>query len=157
MRKGSKRFIVFGAALATMLIAGVAIAAWTATGTGTGSATAGNATAITVSGSVADQLYPTGSFDFDVTVGNTNPFKVEVTQVEQNGNATSSTPGCDPAGDVTFDTQSGLTQVLEASGSAGDDFTFTFTGAVHVANTIEDGCQGASITIPVKATAASTA
>ena len=52
---------------------------------------------------------------------------------------------------VTFDNQTGLNIAVPAN----NDTTSTLTGTAHMDNTSDNGCQGATFTIPVSITGAS--
>jgi hypothetical protein len=155
-----RKLTITAVTTAVLMIAAVAFAAWTADGTGNGLATAGTSNEVGVSGSVASNLYPTGNFDLTVTITNTNPFNVQVTQVKQNGAVTveeaaalGEDADCNEIS-VSFATQdvSGATWIVPANGN----IVRTFTSKVSMSNDANDDCQGASFTIPLKAYAAST-
>jgi hypothetical protein len=150
---------------------GVAIASWTATGTGQGSARAASVTGLVVgAGSPVGALYPlpadttpaTGYGSGTVgsvaaTVTNPNPFPVTITSATV-GSATAS-----PVGGRTCATGSVLPTtttpislnppVTLAADSA--PTPVTVPGAVYMVATAEDGCQGATFSIPVTLTGAS--
>ncbi len=142
-RKGT----VIGVLVGSMFAAGIAFAAWTASGTGSGYAKATTAQALTtvdVSASTTATLYPGATGDVSLRIDNPNPYPVRVTDVAGNGAITSSAPGCNVAS-VTFTDQSGLTLDVAAGGAA----DFTLVGAVQMSAAANDGCQGATFTIPV--------
>src|SRR5688500_11826772 len=81
-----RRVTVLASMISVLLVASVALAAWTATGSGNGSAEAGQADTVDVTtAEVTDLLYPTGTADVKVTVSNPNPYAVTVTQISANG------------------------------------------------------------------------
>jgi hypothetical protein len=152
VQKWSKRTVVFAAVLVVALGIGVAFAAWTVGGGGTGTATATSAQPLTTSvATTTAELYPgiTGA-NLYLTVNNPNPFDVTITSVNANGAAVPDAghPGCVTTG-VTYTTQA-TSQVVPASGSS----SFTVPG-VAMSNASDDGCQGATFTIPVTFTATS--
>jgi hypothetical protein len=151
-RRWSKRIVVFMVATMVALGVGVAFAAWNVSGNGNGSATATSALALTASpATTTAQLYPgiTGA-NLYVTVGNPNPFQVTVTSVAPNGPATADAlhAACSVTG-VTFTTTT-VSQIVSAGGNA----TFTVPG-VSMSNASDTGCQGATFTIPVTVSGAS--
>jgi len=147
-------------ATATLLVLGIAAlvyAAWTATGGGSGYAKAGNAQALTttdVSASTTASLYPGADGNVLIKINNPNPYPVRVTAVSGNGTITASggSGTCTTTG-VTFTDQSSLTLDVAASTAT----QFTLTGAAHMSNSSDNGCQGAVFTIPVSLTGASNA
>ena len=156
-KKLSKRAAVTSVLLGTLLVAGVAFAAWTATGTGSGYAKATTAQAITtvdVSASTAATLYPEATGDVKLRIDNPNPYPVRVTDVAGSGAITSNAgAACNAATGVTFSNQSGLTLDVAAGSAA----TFTLTGSVAMSNASDTSCQGAVFTIPVTLTGMSNA
>ena len=150
---------------------GVAVASWLASGTGQGSARAASVTGLVVSaGSPVGALYPlpadttpaTGYGSGTVgsvatTVSNPNPFPVTITSATV-GSATASPVGgrtC-AAGSVLPTTTAPISldpPVTLAAGSA--PTPVTVPGAVYMVATAEDGCQGASFSVPVTVTGAS--
>jgi hypothetical protein len=156
-KKLSKRAAVTSVLLGTLLVAGVAFAAWTATGTGSGYAKATTAQALTtvdVSASTAATLYPGATGDVKLRIDNPNPYPVRVTDVAGNGAITSNAgAACNAATGVTFTNQSGL--ALDVA--AGSATTFTLTGSVAMGNSSDTSCQGAIFTIPVTLTGISNA
>jgi len=134
--------------------AGLAFAAWTASGTGSGAAQATSAQAVTYSnGTTTAQLYPTGSGDLVISVHNPNAYKIQITDVAGNGTITvdAGHSACNAAS-VTFTDQHSLTKTVAASTTV----DVTLTGAVSMSNAANDSCQGATFTVPVSVTAAST-
>ena len=149
-RKRRSAVLIFGVTAA--LGAGAAFAAWTVGGGGTGTATAVSSQNLTTSvATTTAALYPgiTGS-NLYLTVNNPNPFAVTITSVNANGAATADGghPTCVTTG-VTY-TTTAVSRVIPASGSA----SFTVP-SVAMNNTSDNGCQGATFTIPVTFTAGS--
>jgi P pilus assembly chaperone PapD len=98
------------------------------------------------------QLYPgiTGA-NLYLTVNNPNPFAVTVTSVNANGAAVPDAghaAGCVTTG-VTF-----ATQATSQTIGGGASLSFTVPG-VAMTNASDNGCQGATFTIPVTFTASS--
>jgi hypothetical protein len=148
-RKLSRRLTVLGATLTAMLVAGVALAAWTASGSGSGTAKAVTAQALTtvdVSASTSATLYPGATGDVSIRINNPNPYPVRVTTVSGSGAITSDAgAACDASTGVSFTDQTGLTLNVPASAAA----TFTLTGAASMSNASDNTCQGAVFTVPV--------
>ena len=135
-----------------LLVAGVAFAAWTASGTGSGYAKAGSIQALTtvdVSASTTATLYPGGIGDVKLSVSNPNPAPITITGVSGNGTITSDKgAACNASTGVTFTNQTGLSQVVPASGTA----TFTLSGSAAMSTASDNACQGAIFTIPISLT-----
>jgi hypothetical protein len=155
-----RRYI--GAAITVLVLAATALvyAAWTSTGTGNGYAKAGTAVDLTTSSTAAAaSLYPGVDGDVALKVNNPNPYPVQVTDVTGNGAITASggTGTCTTTG-VTFTAQHGQTiNVPAKSGGVDGTTTTTLTGAAHMSNSSDNGCQGATFTIPVTLTGVSNA
>jgi hypothetical protein len=148
-----KRWAVFLLVTTGALGAGVAFAVWTVGGSGTGTATATSAANLTTSvATTSAQLYPgISGANLYLTVNNPNPFPVTVTSVNANGAAVPDAghaAGCVTTG-VTFTTQA-TSQTIGANAS----LSFTVPG-VSMTNASDNGCQGATFTIPVTFTASS--
>ncbi len=151
-RQRKRKVAVLALTATAVLGASAAFAAWTVGGGGTGTATATSSQNLTTSvATTTAALYPgiTGS-DLYLTVNNPNPFPVTITSVNANGAATADAghPTCVTTG-VTY-TTTAVTQVIPASGNA----SFTVP-SVAMSNASDNGCQGATFTIPVTFTAAS--
>jgi hypothetical protein len=151
-RNHRRKVVVLAVSLAAAVGASAAFAAWTVGGGGNGTATATTAQNLTTSvATTTAALYPgiTGA-DLYLTVNNPNPFPVAISSVNANGAATADAghPTCVTTG-VSF-TTTAVTQTIPASGSA----SFTVAG-VAMDNTSDNGCQGATFTVPVTFTAAS--
>jgi hypothetical protein len=154
----SKRRLI--AAAVTVLILGVVglvYAAWTSNGTGSGYAKAQSAQALStvdVSASTTATLYPGANGDVLIKVHNPNPYPVRVTDITGNGAVTADAghASCVTTG-VTFTDQSGLSFDIAAN----DDAQTTLSGSAHMSNASDNGCQGATFTIPVSLTGNSNA
>lgn len=152
-----RRLLGGGITLAVLVAAGLAYAAWTTNGSGNGYAEAGTAQALTTndaSGATVADLYPGANGDVKLEIANPNPFPVRVTSVSGNGAITASggIGTCNTTG-VTFTNQTGLTIDVPANGTQ----TATLNDAASMSNASENGCQGATFTIPVSLSGASNA
>ncbi len=156
-RKFGRKATIVAVVTGSMLVAGVALAAWTATGTGTGAAKATTATALTVAnGTASADLYP-GFADGDLSVDVTNPnsYDIEVSAVEYTGGAITGAGGigtCTTTG-VTMD--AGSIAVGPTTITAGSTVNIPVADVINMDNTSDNGCQGATFTIPVTVTGAS--
>ena len=145
--------VVGALVLVALLGGGVAFAAWSSTGSGNSTAKAATAlapTTSTVSGSALTTglLYPTGTGNAVFVVNNPNPYAVKVLAVAANGTVTAAggSGTCTTTG-VTLSSAAPATAVA-ANGSA----TVTLAGAAVMSNASDNGCQGATFTIPVTVT-----
>lgn len=157
MRQNIKRAVVVGTALAVTTGAGAAYAAWIASGTGSATAKATAAQALSTldaSAVTTADLYPGADGDVVLKISNPNAYPVRITRVAGNGAITAKNGigTCSVTG-VSFTDQTNVTLDVAANNSA----TFTFTGAAHMSNLSEDGCQGATFVIPVSLSGASNA
>jgi hypothetical protein len=158
-RRG-KLIISVAAAIAVLVNAGAAWAYWSLRGEGQAVAVAGSAVELKLQGRSDDSqpLYPGGTADLTVTVTNQNAFPVKVTSVS---------PG---AGKVTADSDhrdAGCqsTGVLVAQDVVAVSWevpkntigVFTVPDGLRMTNSSDSACQGATFTIPVKATGVSNA
>jgi hypothetical protein len=153
-----KRNIVAGVMTVLVLgVVGLVYAAWTTNGSGSGYAKAGTSQALTtvdVSASTAATLYPGATGNVLLKVNNPNSYPVRVTDVTGNGAVTADSghAACVTTG-VTFTDQHGQTIDIAASSQT----QVTLTGAAKMSNASDNGCQGATFTIPVSLTGASNA
>ena len=150
MKRLRKKLAVIGTMTVVLLLAGVAWAAWTVSGSGSGYAKAKTVqplTTVNVSASTAATLYPGATGDVKLSIDNSgNSFGVTVTSVTGSGVITSSGgAGLCLVSGVTYTDQTGLSLSVPASSSA----TFTLSNAVSMGNNSDNGCQGATFTIPV--------
>ena len=153
----NRRIIGFGVPLLVLAVVGLVYAAWTTNGTGSGYAKAGTSQALTtvdVSASTTATLYPGATGDVILKIDNPNPYAVRITDVNGNGAITADAghPACVTSG-VTFVNQSGKTIDIAASAQT----QVTLTGAAKMSNASDNGCQGATFTIPVSFSGASNA
>lgn len=137
-----------------LLGTGTAVAYWAAAGSGTGTAAAGTAqplSTVTTSASTTSVLYPGGpAADVALVVLNPNPYPVTITGVSADGPviASGGLGTCTTHG-VTFSPPaSGLPFTVSPSASA----TVTLGGAAEMSTAAENGCQGATFTLPVALT-----
>jgi hypothetical protein len=148
-------------AVTGLLVAGVAAyGAWSVSGSGTGSASAATASTLMLTpGTPATALYPNGSADVATTIANDNPFPVHVSSIAldaghgANGFAVDAGhSGCD------LSTLSFASQNNGGSGwdiPANDTLDVDAADAVSMSGAAGDACQGASFTLYLTATAAS--
>ncbi len=149
--------IALAALAAALGAAGIAVAAWLSSGSGRPGVSAGNAlapTTSTVAGSAVTSglLVPGATGTAIVTVTNPNRYTVRVLTIAPNGAATASggVGTCATTG-VTFTAQQPGTALAAGAGT-----TLTLPGAVAMSTASETGCQGATFTVPVTVTVAST-
>jgi hypothetical protein len=157
MVSGKRRLIGAGMTLVVLGAVGLVYAAWTATGGGQGYAKATSAQALAtvdVSASTGATLYPGANGDVLVRVSNPNPYPVRVTGIAGSGSITADAghPACVTTG-VSYTDQTGLVIDVPAGGQTQS----TLTGAAHMSNASDNGCQGATFTIPVSLAGASNA
>jgi hypothetical protein len=152
-----KRVISVGAVLVALAAAGLVYAAWTTTGSGSGTAKATSAQALTTvdaSATTTASLYPGVDGNVTIRISNPNPYPVRVTSVTGNGAITADAghPGCATTG-VTFNNQTNQTIDVPANGQT----EVTLNNAASMSNASDNGCQGATFTIPVSLSGASNA
>ena len=151
-----RKLITSCVALALVVGASLAFAAWTTSGSGQGYAKAGSAQALTtvdVAASTSATLYPGGpAGDVLIKVSNPNSYPVTVTGVAGNGTITADAghAGCTTTG-VSFTDQTGLSISVPANGQT----QATLSGAASMTNASMNACQGATFTIPVTISGAS--
>ncbi len=144
------RVAVVGAVGSSLVIAGIAYAAWTASGSGTGNANARSAQPLTVEAvgptTIPYTLYPGGpagaAYGY---VSNTNPYPVSVTTVTLSDPVSSSPERCPSsnftvvsgpitlASPVTIDTNSGQ--------------RVTVPDAISMISAAGDGCQNVAVNV----------
>ena len=155
MRTSVKRALVISTAVAVTVGAGAAYAAWTVSGSGNAvakAATAQPVSTVDASASVSGDLYPGATGSVALTVKNPNAFPIKISAITGNGAITASggSGTCTTTG-VTFTDQTGLTLSVDAKGQS----TVILDGAAAMSQASDDGCQGATFTIPVRITAVS--
>ena len=148
--------------LVTVLVASaVAYAAWTSNGSGSGTATAGTASGLTLSaGTPGSLLVPNGSADVATVVANPNAYNVQVSSIaldtSQGTNGFSvdaGHSGCNLSS-LSFTTQTNGGSGWTVNGNS--NLNVDLTGALSMSNAAVDACQGATFTVYLTATAAST-
>ncbi len=152
-----RRLIGGGITVAVLIAAGLAYAAWTASGTGSGYAKATTAEALTtvdVSASASPDLYPGATGDVLIEISNPNDYPVEVDDITGTTAITASggIGTCTTHG-VTFTNQTNQNIDVNANSTT----QATLNNAAQMSNSSENGCQGATFTIPVSLTGASNA
>lgn len=169
MRKSVKRAIVIGTTLAVAGTATAAYAAWNATGKGNAYAQAGSAQELQITqATTSATLYPGATGDAYIQVKNPNSYPVEISTIAwlpSDGVQATPVAGstCNNTGvyfgDFSKSTigSNGVLSGLKLGLGAGETKTFTLSQAVRMINNSEDGCQGATFSIPVKVTGASAA
>lgn len=155
--KPRNRAIGIGLTLVALAAAGLVYAAWTSSGSGSGYAKAQSAQALTtvdVSATTAATLYPGATGNVKIEISNPNPYPVRVTSVTGNGAITADAghSGCATTG-VTFTNQTA--QTIDVA--AGSTQQATLNNAASMSNASDNGCQGATFTIPVSLSGASNA
>lgn len=146
-RGWTRRITAAGAgAVALVMSAGIAYAAWSALGNGASAAATGTPKTLGVSAIVAGQLYPGASADILVTVSNPNSSPVTVTALALGGTVTAGA-GCTTPG-VTVSLPATTNLVVPAGGSA----SLSVANGVAMTTASSSDCQGATFTIPLKAT-----
>lgn len=162
-RVASKRKKV--ALVAIVVIAGsmigVAIAAWTTGGSGSGQAQAGTAGSMTISaGTPSSSLYPTASADVAAAISNPNPYKVHVSSISlgavtvDGGHSACNTSSVSVTSPQT-NSGSGW-DVPAKTGGVNGSLNVDLANAIAMDNTANDSCQGATFTVALTATGAST-
>jgi hypothetical protein len=157
---GKRRLIFAAVTVMVLVIASLGYAAWTSAGNGSGVAKASTAQALTtVTATASAGLYPGATAALSLQVSNPNPYPVTVTDVTGNGTITAdashSTCGQDashPTG-VTYTDQHNLSIAVPANGTT----SVSVSNSVHMSNASDNSCQGATFTIPVSLTGASSA
>jgi hypothetical protein len=152
MRRIQKISIV-GGTVGVLMAGGIAYAAWTSEGSGSGTATAGTDAGVTVSGNAVSGLFPTGTKDITVTVGNPNPYAVDLDSITADSVVVDTTHGA--AGCL-------VTDIVSADGGSypGDNAadriaakvgstvsTISRDLTVHMTADADDACKGAIFTV----------
>jgi len=162
----SKKFAAIAITATAALTATAAFAAWNASGAGSGSATARSALGLTtVDASVSPDLaglYPGGTAQLRLSVHNSNPYSVSVTNVVRDPAFTDATAitvdgghsGCLPS-NVTFSATGTLATPVTVGATS--TAAIPLAGTVHMINDADNSCQGAIFTIAVQASGVSNA
>jgi len=150
MRRISKRTAVVLGAAGTVLVAGVAYAAWTSTGSGTGSVASTTSVNSTIDpAGLGDALYPGSGTDFTVTINNDNDYPVVVNSISA-GSSDVTLGGC-AAGTVTSPAVSNPAGTILAHG------TKTYTLHATMSATATNACKSQTFTLPLTAAISSNA
>ncbi|MFF5080306.1 hypothetical protein ACFY36_24920 [Actinoplanes sp. NPDC000266] len=169
MRKSIKRAVVAGTAIAAVGVVGVSYAAWDANTTGKAYAKAETGTNVVVTQATTDaSLFPGATGDAYIKVENPNKYPVRISKIAwtpSDGVAATPVAGstCNNTGVYFGDFSTGpvgtngVLAGLELDLKAGQTRTFKLKDAVRMINNSENGCQGATFSIPVAVTAASNA
>jgi hypothetical protein len=161
LKNSRKRVLAASALVLGVSIVGVAIAAWTTGGSGSGQASAGSASSMAISaGTPSSSLFPGASADVAATVSNPNPYAVHVSSVSL-GTITvdAGHSGCNTASlSVTSPQSNGGSgwDVPAKSGGVNGSLNLDLANAISMDNTANDSCQGATFTVALIATGAST-
>jgi hypothetical protein len=161
LKNSRKRVLAASALVLGVSIVGVAIAAWTTGGSGSGQASAGSASSMAISaGTPSSSLFPGASADVAATVSNPNPYAVHVSSVSL-GTITvdAGHSGCNTASlSVTSPQSNGGSgwDVPAKSGGVNGSLNLDLANAISMDNTANDSCQGATFTVALTATGAST-
>ena len=142
-------------------IVGVAFAAWTSGGSGSAQAQAGSAASLTVSaGTPGSSLYPTASADVAAAIGNPNPYKVHVSSIALGAvtvDAGHSSCNTSSVTVTTLETNSGSGWDVPAKvGAVNGSLNVDLANAISMSNAANDSCQGATFSVALTATGAST-
>lgn len=156
-----KRIVVVVALGVAASAIGVAIAAWTTGGSGSGQASAGTATSMTISaGTPSTSLYPTASADVAAVISNPNPYKVHVSSIALGAvTVDAGHSGCNMASVTVASTANNSGSgwdVPAKSGGVNGSLNVDLASAISMTNAANDSCQGATFTVALTATGAST-
>lgn len=160
-KNSRKRLVRVGALLVGVSVIGVAVAAWTTGGSGSGQASAGSAGSMTISaGTPSTSLYPTASADVAATVSNPNPYKVHVSSISLGAiSVDGGHSGCNTASLSVTSPQSNSGSgwdIPAKSGGVNGSLDIDLANAISMTNAANDSCQGATFTVALTATGAST-
>jgi hypothetical protein len=142
-----------GVAIVVMLVvAGGALAYYTAAGSGSGSATVGTPDVLTITASTpaAGLLYPGGTGEVDLTISNPNAFPVRVNSLVLGGDGIGSDhAGCDTSS-LHYETQTNSGagwDVPAGDGTTPGTLDVQLTDALSMDSDASNECQGATFTI----------
>jgi hypothetical protein len=153
MRRNRKLFVT-ATVIATITVAGAALAHWTSTGSGSATTQSRSAVnSVIAAGASAADLYPGAVMSVTVTITNPNPYSVVVNSISAGSSAALTSPTC-AAGAVTSDARphdaTGLSQSEGAKTiAAGGSGTYTLT--TRMIATADTGCQSRTFTLPLTA------
>jgi hypothetical protein len=138
-----KKRVVVGLSIAVLVVAGAAIAYWTASGEGEGTGkVASNNGSLVLSGTITDELTPGGSSPVTFTASNSSKSSLQVGSVH--AVVSTDKPGCEVEDFTIADTEENQTIPGESS-----DVALTTDGSISMANTEanQDACKGATISL----------
>jgi hypothetical protein len=158
---GKKRLVLVLALVIGGSAIGVAIAAWTTGASGSGQASAGTAASMTISaGTPSTSLYPTASADVAAVVSNPNPYKVHVSSISLGAVTVDAGHSSCNTGSVSItspqDNGGSGWDVAAKSGTVNGSLNVDLANAISMSNAANDSCQGATFTVALTATGAST-
>ncbi len=161
MRNTSKMRRLVGLAVALLMlgITGLVYAQWLASGSGAVYAKAGKAINLSTKdvsanvSTIGNLLYPGADGNVLVQIHNPNPYPVKVTEISAAGAVTAAN-GTGPCTTTGVSLNSPLAVSIEV-GANTDSGEEVLSGAAHMSNSSDDGCQGATFTIPVTLTGVS--
>ncbi len=164
MRNTSKvrRLVGLAVALLMLGVTGLVYAQWLASGSGAVYAKAGKATNLStkdVSANVSTTtglLYPGADGDVLVQIHNPNPYPVKVTEISSGAGEATASGGTGTCTTTGVSLKGPQTVSIEVP-AGGDSAEKVLSGAAHMSGSSEDGCQGATFTIPVTLTGVSNA
>jgi hypothetical protein len=147
--RSSRRYATFAVA-ATVTIAGIAGASWSAQSNGTAKAQAGRLQPVSATPATPTaELFPGGSADAALTLTNPNPVAMTVSSIRGSGPITSDSAACDAAGNgVSFTDPAGAWEVANSA-----SLVVNLADAVRMSVDSATECQGATFTIPVSVVA----
>lgn len=153
MKRFRLPFIGAMAALVIGLGAGSAYAYFATPGSGSTATTAGSPSPVTVlhsTGTVTNGLFPGGTGDLRLTLNNPNNDQVTITSVSGNGAVTGSggVGSCSSTGVSVTPGLTGLTVAV----APGNPVSVVIPGAASMNASSDDGCEGATFSIPVNIT-----
>ena len=156
-----KKMLLLAIGVLALSAIGVAIAAWTTGGSGSGQASAGTAASMSISaGTPSSSLYPMASADVAAVVSNPNPYKVHVSSIGLGAiTVDGGHSGCN-TGSVSVtspqDNSGSGWDVPAKSGAVNGTLNVDLANAISMSNAANDSCQGATFTVALTATGAST-
>lgn len=156
-----KKIALLAILVLSLTAIGVAIAAWTTDGSGSGQASAGTAASMSISaGTPSSSLYPTASSDVAAVISNPNPYKVHVSSIALGAiSVDAGHSACNTASvSVTSPQTNGGAgwDVPAKSGGVNGSLSVDMANAISMSNAANDSCQGATFTVALTATGAST-
>jgi hypothetical protein len=160
MLRSLRTRVVLAGCAAAFVVTAAAYAAWTSNGTGSGTASAGTASGLTLSaGSPTTLLVPNGSADVATVIANPNAYSVQISTIALD--TSQGTNGFSADGGHSGCNLSALSFATQTNASSGwtvgphGNLTVDMLGALSMSGAALDGCQGATFTVYLTATAAS--